>query len=46
MATRTMIAKAEAVIWRRGQRRFRVEIGRSFADYAATLLSEAALRAP
>ena len=43
MATRTMIAKAEAVVWRRGQRRFHVEIGRSFADYAATFLSEAAL---
>lgn len=46
MATRTMIAKAEAIVWRRGQRRFHIEIGRSFADYAATFLSEAALRAP
>jgi sarcosine oxidase subunit gamma len=45
MATRTMIAKVEAVVWRRGQKRFHVEIGRSFADYAATFLSEAALRA-
>ncbi len=45
-ATRTMLSKAEAVLWRRGSQRFRLEVWRSFADYAASFLKEAALRAP
>ena len=45
-ATRTMLSKAEIVLWRREQRRFRVEVWRSFADYAVAFLTEAARRAP
>ena len=45
MATRTLLAKAEMVLWRR-TRGFHVEVWRSFADYAASVLIEAARRAP
>jgi len=45
-ATRTMLAKSEIVLWRRGPARYRVEVWRSFADYAASHLAEAARRAP
>jgi sarcosine oxidase subunit gamma len=45
-ATRTMLAKTEIVLWRRGASRFQVEVWRSFADYAASFLIEAARRAP
>jgi len=45
-ATRTMLSKAEIVLWRRGARQFRVEVWRSFADYAVAFLTEAARRAP
>jgi sarcosine oxidase subunit gamma len=44
--TRTMLSKAEIVLWRKGPRRFHVEVWRSFADYAVTFLAEAARRAP
>jgi sarcosine oxidase subunit gamma len=46
MATRTMLAKSEIVLWRREPTRFHVEVWRSFADYAASFLIEAARRAP
>jgi sarcosine oxidase subunit gamma len=45
-ATRTMLAKAEIVLWRKGPQQFHVEVWRSFADYAVAFLSEAARRAP
>jgi sarcosine oxidase, subunit gamma len=45
-ATRTMLAKAEAILWRRGPLRFHLEVWRSFADYTVAFLSEAARRAP
>ncbi len=45
-ATRTMLAKAEIVLWGRGPERFHVEVWRSFARYAACFLVEAARRAP
>lgn len=45
-ATRTMLAKAEIVLWRRGAQEFQIDVWRSFADYAASFLVEAARRAP
>jgi len=45
-ATRTMLSKAEIVLWRRAPQGFRVEVWRSFADYAVAFLTEAARRAP
>lgn len=45
-ATRTMLAKSEIVLWRRGPNAYRVEVWRSFADYVAAFLAEAARRAP
>ena len=45
-ATRTMLAKSEIVLWRRAPARYRVEVWRSFADYVASFLEEAAKRAP
>jgi sarcosine oxidase subunit gamma len=45
-ATRTMLSKAEAVLWRKGSQRFHLEVWRSFADFAVNFLSEAARRAP
>ena len=45
-ATRTMLAKAEVVLWRRGPFRFHIEVWRSFADYVVAFVNEAALRAP
>jgi len=46
MGTRTILAKCEIVLWRRGPQEFHVEVWRSFADYAAAFLAEAARRAP
>jgi sarcosine oxidase subunit gamma len=46
MATRTILAKCEILLWRRQPMQFHVEVGRSFADYAASFLVEAARRAP
>ena len=40
--TRTLFVKATVVLWRRGPSEFRLEIGRSYATYAAALLCEAA----
>ena len=42
MCTRTMLAKAEIVLWRTAPDTFRVEVWRSFASYAWHLLDEAA----
>jgi sarcosine oxidase subunit gamma len=43
--SRTILSKAEIVLWRTGEERFEVECWRSFADYVWTFLEEAA-RAP
>jgi sarcosine oxidase subunit gamma len=42
MCTRTMLAKAEIVLWRTGSLEFRVEVWRSFAAYVSQFLAEAA----
>ena len=41
MCTRTLFAKAEIVLWRTGDTRFRLEVWRSFADYVARIFIEA-----
>ena len=41
MCTRTMLAKAEVVLWRTGTDTFRLEVWRSFAAYVAQFLAEA-----
>jgi sarcosine oxidase, subunit gamma len=41
MCTRTMLAKAEIVLWRSGAEAFRVEVWRSFAAYVSEFLVEA-----
>jgi sarcosine oxidase subunit gamma len=46
MGTRTILAKCEIVLWRRESARFHLEVWRSFADYAADFLIEAARCAP
>lgn len=45
-ATRTLLAKSEIVLWRRGPAAWRIEVWRSFAGYVADFLIEAARRAP
>jgi sarcosine oxidase gamma subunit len=42
MVTRTLLLKAEIVLWRRGAERVRVETGRSFAPYVAAVLDASA----
>ncbi|MBV8495633.1 MAG: sarcosine oxidase subunit gamma [Gammaproteobacteria bacterium] len=42
MCTRTMLAKAEIVLWRTSSQAFRLEIWRSFAAYVSQFLAEAA----
>jgi len=42
MCTRTMLAKAEIVLWRTGPEVFRIEVWRSFAPYVSAFLGEAA----
>jgi sarcosine oxidase subunit gamma len=42
MCTRTMLAKAEVVLWRIDAERFRVEVWRSFLGYVSAFLAEAA----
>lgn len=42
MCTRTMLAKAEVVLWRTGAQTFRLEVWRSFAAYVSLFLAEAA----
>lgn len=41
-ASRTILSKAEIVLWRTGEQRFEIECWRSFADYAWAFLAEAA----
>lgn len=41
MCTRTLLGKAEVVLWRLAEQRFRVEVWRSFAAYAWNFLREA-----
>jgi sarcosine oxidase, subunit gamma len=42
MCTRTMLAKAEVVLWRTAGEEFRLEVWRSFIDYVSQFLAEAA----
>jgi len=42
MCTRTMLAKAEIVLWRTDPQVFRVEVWRSFVAYVSQFLGEAA----
>lgn len=42
MCTRTVLGKADIVLWRTGADSFHVEVWRSFADYVARFLAEAA----
>ena len=42
MATRTLYDKAEIVLWRRAERKFHIEVWRSFAPHVAASLAEAA----
>lgn len=41
-ATRTVLAKAEVLLWRPAPRRWRLEVWRSFAPYACAFLTQAA----
>ncbi len=43
MATRTVLGKAEVVLWRTAADGFRIEVWRSFAPYVRRFLAEAAL---
>lgn len=43
MSTRTVLAKAEIVLWRRAEHRFHVEVWRSFAPYVMDFLRQASL---
>lgn len=38
---RTLLGKAEVVLWRTGEESFRIEVWRSFASYVAAFLEEA-----
>ena len=42
MCTRTMLAKAEIVLWRTAAEQFRLEVWRSFAAYVTEYLAAAA----
>lgn len=42
MCTRTLFGKADIILWRTGVAEFRVEVWRSFSDYVAASLLEAA----
>ncbi|GAC1458305.1 MAG: sarcosine oxidase subunit gamma [Steroidobacteraceae bacterium] len=42
MCTRTVLGKAEVVLWRTGPDAFRIEVWRSFASYVCAFLAEAA----
>jgi sarcosine oxidase subunit gamma len=46
MCTRTMLGKAEVVLWRTAPQEFRIEVWRSFAAYVAAFLEEAARETP
>lgn len=45
-AARTMLDRIEITLWRLDSATFHVEVGRSFAPWAAAFLAEAARRAP
>jgi len=42
MCTRTLLGKAEVVLWRRGAEEYHLEVGRSFSNYVLGWLREAA----
>lgn len=42
MCTRTVLGKAEVVLWRKGTTQFHLEVWRSFAEYVSQWLQEAA----
>jgi sarcosine oxidase subunit gamma len=42
MAARTLLVKADILLWRRGAERFRLEFGRSFSTYVVDILAQAA----
>jgi sarcosine oxidase subunit gamma len=42
MCTRTVLAKAEVVLWRTAREAFRIEVWRSFVAYVSQFLAEAA----
>lgn len=42
MCTRTVLAKAEIVLWRTGELSFHLEVWRSFAPYVSKVLAQAA----
>jgi sarcosine oxidase subunit gamma len=42
MATRTLLVKADILLWRRGAERFRLEFARSFSPYVVDTLAQAA----
>jgi sarcosine oxidase subunit gamma len=42
MCTRTLLGKADIVLWRTGPETFHVEVWRSFAQYVSRFLAEAA----
>ena len=42
-ATRTVLAKAEILVWRQAETRFHLEVWRSFAPYVHALLAQASL---
>jgi sarcosine oxidase, subunit gamma len=46
MCTRTVLGKADIVLWRTGADMFHIEVWRSFADYASRFLAEAARDLP
>jgi sarcosine oxidase subunit gamma len=46
MCTRTLLGKAEIVLWRIGAEAFRLEVWRSFAPYVSAFLAEAARGLP
>jgi sarcosine oxidase subunit gamma len=41
MCTRTVLGKAEVLLWRTDAQAFRLEVWRSFAPYVAQFLGEA-----
>jgi sarcosine oxidase subunit gamma len=41
MCTRTVLAKAEVVLWRTATETFRIEVARSFVAYVSEFLAEA-----
>jgi len=42
MAARTLLTKADILLWRRGLERFRLEFARSFSAYVVDILAQAA----